>query len=180
MESMLGGGFPLAALLLTAMAAGWDLAVRRIPNALTVTAMAAALAAHAAANAGGGLAGSVGGFAWSAAGLAAGTGLLLIPALFGGMGGGDLKLMAALGAILGPHSVLDIALVSAVAGGFLAFAAAVRRGVVRAALARALGLRRRRRAPNPASPRPGALGTIPYGVAIAVATWICVLAGGPL
>lgn len=172
-QAMAGSWFLPGALLLTVLAVVWDLAVRRIPNAITLTAMAGGLAGHAIVHGGGGL-------AWSAAGLAVGLGLLLVPVLMGGMGAGDLKLLGALGAILGPRSVLEIALVSAVAGGFLALAVAFRRGVAGAALERAARLclfwRRSSRAGGEET-RPR-LGSIPYGVAIGLGTWICVLGGG--
>lgn len=171
------GLFLLGALALTLLAAGWDLASRRIPNLLTVTGMALGLAGHLAAQREAGL-------AWSLAGLLVGLGLLLIPCVLGGMGGGDLKLMGALGTLVGPASVFEIALVSAVAGGVIALGVALHRKVARAAFRQALsvlGMRSRATAPSPqsAAPARGALGTIPYGVAIGAGTWLCLLGRGP-
>jgi prepilin peptidase CpaA len=176
-ESLPAGPFAFGALLLTAVAAGWDLSVRRIPNAITITAMLLGLSGHLAVGGGSGL-------VWSAAGMAVGLGILLLPFLFGGMGAGDLKLMGALGALLGPGPVFEIALVSAMAGGLIALLVAMRRGVAGAALERSLGFLRPRSwavaasSPQASAPLPGALGTIPYGVAIGVGTWICTLGGG--
>ncbi len=173
------GPFLLGALVLTLIAAGWDLATRRIPNLLTMTAMALGVAGHL-------VMGRETGLAWSLAGLCVGLGLLLVPALIGGMGGGDLKLMGAVGAIVGPLAVFEIALVSAVAGGILAFAVALRRRVARAAFRQAFALVRPGSSsdaacsPDDAAPAPGALGTIPYGVAIGLGTWVCLLGHGPL
>jgi prepilin peptidase CpaA len=168
--------FSVGALVLSVVAAGWDIATRRIPNPLTLTAMGCGLLGHLSLTHGHGL-------AWSAAGLTVGLGLMLPPALLGSLGGGDLKLMAALGALLGPGAAFEIALVAALAGGALAFAAALRRRAVGTALQRAATPWRLRtltataNVPKPATPV--TVGTIPYGVAIGAATWICLLAGGP-
>ena len=172
------GPFLLGALALSLIAAGWDLASRRIPNLLTVTAMAVGLAGHVMFEREAGL-------AWSLAGLVVGLGLLVLPCILGGMGGGDLKLMAALGTLVGPASVFEIALVSAVAGGVLALGVALHKKVARAAFRQALSVLgvRPREAPAPlksAPPARGALGTIPYGVAIGAGTWLCLLGRGPL
>lgn len=170
---------------LTVLAVIWDLAKRRIPNAITLTGMAMGLAGHAVMDGGRGL-------AWSAGGLAVGFGLLLVPVLMGGMGAGDLKLMGAVGALVGPGLALEIALVSGVVGGLLALAVALRGRVLRAALERAaqLCVPWRRNGEKQAGehgnsgaseidrPRAGDLGSVPYGVAIGVGTWICVLGKG--
>jgi prepilin peptidase CpaA len=172
-QAMAGSWFAPGALIITVLAVVWDLAVRRIPNAITMTAMAGGLAGHAILH-------GTHGIAWSAAGLAVGIGLLLLPVLMGGMGGGDLKLLGALGAILGPRTVFEIALIAGVAGGVMALAAAFYRGVAGAAFRRAMGLclfwRRSGQAEAPSAPAD--LGSIPYGVAIGMGTWICLLGGG--
>src|SRR6187402_2302320 len=71
-----------------------DLRTRRVPNALTLGAALAAVAFHAATSAGSGLLFAV--LGW-------GVGLLMFLPLFAlrGIGGGDVKLLAALGAWLG-------------------------------------------------------------------------------
>lgn len=104
-------------------AAGIDLRTGRIPNALTA---AAALA---------GLALAILGLTHvtlllALAGGALGFGLMLPGRLFGATGGGDVKLMAALGTLLGPHQVIVAFLAGAIAGGALALAHAGRRGRV--------------------------------------------------
>src|SRR5262249_42665906 len=53
-----------------------------------------------------------------------GLALFLPIFMLGGMGGGDVKLMAALGSLVGPMGVLGIALAAALAGGVLALFAA--------------------------------------------------------
>jgi len=53
-------------------------------------------------------------------GLALGLALLLVPYLLGGMGAGDVKALAALGAVLGPGAVFQVFLFMSCAGGILA------------------------------------------------------------
>ena len=107
-----------------------DVRSRRIPNALTA-AMAAAGFGLAAAGVGGAtltaaLAGSVFGL------------LLMMPGYaLGATGAGDVKLMAAVGAIVGPALVVTAFLFTAVAGGVLAVAVAVRRQRLAATLVQA-------------------------------------------
>ena len=55
-----------------------------------------------------------------------GGAVFLLPFVMGGMGGGDVKLFAALGAWLGWSGILITALLSAVAGGMVALAALIR------------------------------------------------------
>jgi len=59
--------------------------------------------------------------AWHAfLGLTVGFSLLLIPYLMGGMGGGDVKALGALGALLGPNEVFQVFLYIGMIGGVLA------------------------------------------------------------
>lgn len=103
-------------LALLAIAVAWDLRAWRIPNAVTFPAALAGVAYHVL------VAGLVG-LKMSVLGLAVGLGVLFIPFMLGGLGGGDVKLLAALGAWLGPKGVLFAALYSGLAGGVLALAA---------------------------------------------------------
>jgi len=89
-----------------------DFRSRRIPNVLTFGASAAALVFFGFTN---GWAGSL----WSLAGWAVGCGLFLPWFLLGGMGAGDVKLLAALGAWVGPATAVWIALYAGIAGGVL-------------------------------------------------------------
>lgn len=95
------------ALLLGLCAAVEDLVRRRISNWLVLSGLLLGLALHA---------GSLRSFALSLAGAAAGFLILLPIHLLGGMGGGDVKLMAAFGALLGPSAVLLAALLAAIVG----------------------------------------------------------------
>ena len=98
-----------------------DLRTRRIPNPLILTGLGLGLGLNFVARGWTGL-------GWSALGALLGLGLFLPFFALGGMGGGDVKLLAALGALLGPRDLLAVALVGAVAGGLFALAAAARRG----------------------------------------------------
>jgi prepilin peptidase CpaA len=106
------------------IACGTDLHSRRIPNLLT---MGAAVAGFAFGFMTSGTSGLVqGGGGWLA-----GFVLYLPLFLLGGMGAGDVKLLAALGAWLGPQRVLWVALYGAIAGGVLAIATAMCTGYMR-------------------------------------------------
>ena len=60
------------------------------------------------------------GLTTSVSGLAAGLALLLIPYLMGGMGAGDVKALAALGALLGPQAILIVFAYTGLVGGVMA------------------------------------------------------------
>jgi len=60
------------------------------------------------------------GLAMSMAGIMTGLALLMIPYLMGGMGAGDLKALAALGALLGPGSILQVFFLAGLIGGGMA------------------------------------------------------------
>jgi prepilin peptidase CpaA len=107
-----------------------DLRSQRIPNALTIPTALVALAYHLLFQGPQGL--------WfSFAGLGLGLGLMLAPFLCGVMGGGDVKLMAAVGAWVGPQVVLTAFLLTSLAGGAYALAVLARRpGLLRGVFAR--------------------------------------------
>jgi prepilin peptidase CpaA len=104
-----------------------DLRSRRIPNLLTFGAAGAAL---------------IYGFAtggWSGAGSAAlgwlvGVAFFIVPFALGGLGAGDVKLLAAIGAWLGPAGALWVGLYTGVAGGLMAVVVALANGYLRRAL----------------------------------------------
>jgi prepilin peptidase CpaA len=62
------------------------------------------------------------GAGWSLLGALAGAAVFLIFYVLGGMGGGDVKLMAGFGALLGPKLLLEAALWTAGCGGLMAVA----------------------------------------------------------
>jgi prepilin peptidase CpaA len=69
------------------------------------------------------------GLAWSTGGLAAGFGLLFIFYLSGGFGAGDVKFLAAIGALEGVEFVLWTMVYTALVGGIMAFAVMIWKGV---------------------------------------------------
>ncbi len=132
------------AFLLGSFAICQDLARRRLSNILVVAGLCCGVVLHAAGGGWRGLAASL-------AGTALGFVILLPLYLAGGLGGGDVKLMAAFGALLGPSGVLLAALLSAIFGGMWAAASSL------------------------AKPRATA---IPFAPAIVLAAWISWFGGG--
>jgi prepilin peptidase CpaA len=112
-----------------------DLRTRRIPNRLTGAIFLLGIAIHTGLGGWRGLTSSVLG-----AMVAGGCFLLLF--LLGGMGGGDVKLMTALGSVVGLINVSSLLLATALLGGLLALAMAVHRRRVLPTLAKLLGLLR--------------------------------------
>ena len=96
---------------------------RRIPNFLTITGIVVGIGANF-------LMGGVHGLTASLLGLAVGAGIMLLPYALGGMGGGDVKLLACAGCMLGPMQVFYAFIAAAVLGGLMAVAASTRAGPV--------------------------------------------------
>ena len=105
----------LLLLLILAVAAITDCRSRRIPNWLTLPAMVGGMVYHTAAS-------GFQGFLFSVEGALLGLALLILFYLAGGMGAGDVKLMGAVGSLLGPKGVFFAFLYTAIAGGVLAVA----------------------------------------------------------
>ena len=131
------------AIILGCVATAGDLRRRVISNGICLGALAGGLICHAAKHGWAGLAAS-------AAGALVGFSVFFVFYCRGGMGGGDLKLMAAFGALLGPHGILVAALLASIVGALMAAAA--------------LLIKRRRKA-------------IPYAPAIVLGSWLALLAG---
>jgi prepilin peptidase CpaA len=118
----------------------------------------------------GGVNGGLPGLGWSALGLLVGGGIMLLPYLLGAMGGGDVKLLAAVGALGGPVFTFKTLIYSCLAGGVLALWAlawsgnllAGLRGLLRTLLAAVTPGRK-------ATVEPLGLPPLPFG--------LCVLAG---
>ena len=109
-------------------AAAIDVRTRRVPNPLT-----AAVALIGVGIAAAGL-GRVG-LGLSLAGCLVGQLLMLPGYVIGAMGGGDVKLLASLGTLLGPAPTLRAFVASAIAGGLIAVFVAYRRGRLAATVA---------------------------------------------
>jgi prepilin peptidase CpaA len=154
-----------------------DVYQRRIPNCLTLPAIVIGLILGIMGN-------GWGGFLSSLLGLVIGFGLLFFPYYLGGMGAGDVKLMAALGALLGFPAILSIFLYTAIAGGILALWTVIRRRTTKAALANTVTLLINRRLgalimrKDRLSSAFKSIGTIPYGVAMAGGTLAYLIWGG--
>lgn len=161
----------------------YDLRWRRIPNALTLPSMIVGVGINLAS-------GGVAGLVNSIKGLAAGVAILLIPYLAGGIGGGDVKLMGAVGAFQGLTLVLHSALYSGVVGGLLCCVALAIAGRLFLTLRHValwalswLALSASvflpsliNRVPHrPPEPLPGKNVRIPYAVVIAVGTALAIL-----
>jgi prepilin peptidase CpaA len=72
--------------------------------------------------------GSWPGLLQSIEGILAGLGLLIIPFAMGGMGGGDVKLLAVIGAVMGPLFVFYTALGMGLMGGIIAIMVLIYKG----------------------------------------------------
>jgi prepilin peptidase CpaA len=99
-------------LIVAAVIDGWLL---KVPNWLTLPLVLAGWTASA-------YYGGFGGLGWSMAGTLVGLGLLLPAYAIGGMGAGDVKLMAGVGAWIGASATFYAFCVSSVVGGVIAIA----------------------------------------------------------
>jgi prepilin peptidase CpaA len=109
------------------MASVSDVRSARIPNVLTFGATAAALVYLFASDGWSGLAGA--GEGWA-------LGVLLFLPFFvlGGLGAGDVKLLGAMGAWLGPSEVFWVAVYASMAGGIMALTVALATGYLKQAV----------------------------------------------
>ncbi len=149
--------------------AACDLRWRRIPNRLTGAALLLALLVNA-------LLGGVRGFLSSLAACLVACALFAVMFFMGGMGGGDVKLMAAIAAFAGIGHLTELLLSTALAGGIFALAMAFARGALGDTLRNLFGwLWPRHTAKNDSSPR--ARLYLPYGVPIAVGALLTFYSG---
>ena len=152
----------LSALMLAA--AVFDVRRRRIPNALTVSGFVVAIALRFVAGPGAGIDGLTG---------AVLAFVLCLPFfVLGVLGGGDAKLLMAVGAFMGPRDLLMAMLLIASIGGIIAVLDAARRGILLPVLYNCGDILKSwatlgRRGSNRSLATDGAL-AIPYGVAIAM------------
>ena len=119
---------PVIVTCIVLIACVFDVRTRRIPNLLTMSAAVAGLIYHLATS-------GIGGLQIAAAGWLLGLLLLLPYFALGGMGGGDVKLVAALGAWLGPWETFWLAMYAGIAGGVMGLIVALSHGYVRRAVA---------------------------------------------
>jgi prepilin peptidase CpaA len=154
---------PLAVII-----AYYDVRYRRIPNPFVLATLVSGLAMSAIS---GGLHGIVG----SITGCAIGFVLMFMLHVFGAMGAGDVKLFAAVGAVMGAHLVLPTFLMVILTGGVLALVSVIRNGALVTTMHRVLqifvGLLPGWEMPKFAVPA-DRRNTIPYGVAITLGSII--------
>lgn len=164
----------LAALVLAIIAAIVDVRQHRIPNWLTYSGIVLGFVSRGALFGWKGLLGAVEGF------LLAG-GIMLVFYLVRAMGAGDVKLMAALGAMVGPRHVIVVLLATAICGGLLGIGYAVYRGRIGSTIKNVGSVLRfhawagLQAHPDLNLDNPAAL-RMPYGLAIALGMLYAVLA----
>jgi prepilin peptidase CpaA len=146
-----------------------DIRRRRVPNVLTMGVASLGLVVAMA---------GVGAVTVGAAlgGLALGLALLLPAHVFGATGAGDVKLLAAFGALLGPADVFNAFLRAAILGGVIALTLALWRGRLRETVyGTALLMTTRNRTVAARIEHPAANNRLPYAPAIACGAALVVL-----
>jgi len=115
------------------------------------------------------------GFALSVTGIAVGFALWIVSAVLGRiLGGGDIKLLMAFGALMGPQFLLWSLLYGALAGGVMAIIIALRRGVLQntfKSLGTSLVMRAVASAPMEIGDRAGEI-RLPYAIALGTGAFI--------
>lgn len=174
------GWLALAPMGLLLLAAVWtDVKEGRIPNQFVFSGLGLGILSNTALPEGLGFASSLpGGLGlWSAlAGAATGLAVMLPMYLLRAMGAGDVKLMAMVGAFLGPEDVLGAVLGTFLAGGVLSLGYAWKIGALRRTLQNiwfilySSMLRVVVGSPPALDDAPETAGKFPYAVAIAVGT----------
>lgn len=167
---VLGAGLGLAVLM--------DLTTHRIPNWLILSLVVICMGLQS-------WAGQWGGLFIAAQGLMVGLLCFLPFYLFGAMGAGDVKLLAAVGTALGPSTVFVSALMTIIAGGLIALVYIGMRGGLGAMYRRYLcmALLLAQRQPQYLAPVSGEAAALrfPYALAIACGTALSVWMGsGPM
>lgn len=166
--------------LLLAAASWTDARTRRISNKLVLVGALTGLALNTVLPEGAGLFSALPGrlgFLNALGGFAVGLGTLLPFYLLRAMGAGDVKLMAMIGAFLGPASILGAVLMTFLAGGILAIAVALWKGVLRSTLANVRSMMLNTaiktmsgQGAQMEAPPASATGKLPYALAIAAGT----------
>jgi prepilin peptidase CpaA len=146
-----------------------DIRQRRVPNVLTMgiasVGLLLAMGGFGTVTIGGAL-----------GGLALGLALLMPAHIFGATGAGDVKLLAAFGALLGPADVFDAFLRAAILGGVMALTVALWRGRLRETLyGTAMLVTTRNQTAAALIEHPAANNRFPYAPAIACGAVLVVL-----
>lgn len=160
----------LLASLFLLLAVGHDFRHRRIPNSLVAAGMLAAMACAGAAD---GI-----GLRLALAGMALGLLSLLPLYALGGLGAGDVKLMAMVGAFIGPQGMPLALLATLLAGGALTLTVTLCQGTTRQMLHNVRDMlcsawwRLACREMPRIDPVPASAGRMPYALAIASGVWL--------
>ena len=99
-------------IILVLLSVYFDLTQKKIPNLITFPVILWGLLTYSIFE-------GLEGFKFSIVGFLVGLGIFLIPFILGVMGGGDVKMMAAIGALMGWRFVLTTAVYSGLVGGLL-------------------------------------------------------------
>jgi prepilin peptidase CpaA len=160
-------------LIFLVLAGAWsDVRTRKIPNWIPVSGVVSGLLLqswHVGAQ----------GAMTSIAGAALGFGIFVPMYILGGMGAGDVKLFSAVGALIGPQSLVLVFVLTGLLGGVAAVLLAVSRGRLRETLQRTGELmldvsRLRWQQAKASSSAAGAL-RLPYGAVIAGGTLLALI-----
>ena len=160
---------PLLVVGLVVVTASTDIVCRRIPNPVIAIGLLAAFVVQAF------LHGPVSGIGDALAGTLSGFALLIPLYLMRATGAGDVKLLAMIGAWVGPAMILHVALTAFIIGGVWSIAWTLLRGRMQQFLLNLWSIThggwRLQQGPSDASGIKS-VGTLPYGVAIAAGTLV--------
>ncbi len=160
MSAVLSLDIPMVEYFLLAVIGGAatveDLVRRSISNWISLAALVSGIGCQV-------IAGGWRGAGAAALGAAAGFSVFLVFYLLGGMGGGDVKLMAGFGSMLGAWRLLQAAFWIAITGGLIAAAV--------------LGYSALRRVLAKQQENTGRVRAIPYAPAIVIGVWLTLLSG---
>jgi prepilin peptidase CpaA len=166
----------IATAAFVALCIAGDVRARRIPNLLSGLGMAIGIALNVAYFGADGFLASLGGLVFSVA-------LLLAPFAMGGLGGGDVKMMGAIGALLGPRVTPVALLVGLAFGGVVMVIHLARLGRLRQTMAKlgtmatACVVGRSLESLRVSAAQPGAI-TLPYSVPLGLGTLVVLAAPG--
>ena len=159
-----------------AVAVGFDLRSRRIPNVISGPALLVGLVLNAALSGTAGLLVSLGGAALS-------IGILILPFAAGGIGGGDVKMMGAVGAFVGPRIAVMGLVIGMIIGGAIMSVHLARLGRLRetlASLTSMVAVAATTRSLEPMTVRTDTVSAVslPYSVPLALGTVVALFLAG--
>jgi prepilin peptidase CpaA len=167
-------------LLLIGIATITDINERRIPNWLTFSAIIAGMLLHLIAD-------GIPGGLFAVKGMALGLVILLPAFIWGGLGAGDVKLLAAIGALMGPQLVLNAGIYSILFGGAISLVLLIwhRRFLITVKriwnylvyLSTKVLVFKQFSGEKPTIHEPGKEITFPFGVAISLGTIVAIVVG---